>query len=89
MLVIAVDYDNTYDEIPDLLEPFMQSAKKAGHVVVIVTARNKDKHPISGLEHEIFYTDGQKKHDYMLEQGLSVDIWIDDYPELIGETRDA
>lgn len=85
MKIIGVDYDDTYTDMPELLEAFMQSATRAGHQVFIVTYRT----PADTIKSdwEVFYTSGTPKARYMREQGLDVDIWIDDYPELIGETH--
>jgi hypothetical protein len=84
---IAVDYDDTYTADVELFETFIKSAKSKGHVVFIVTFRNEKTHPIDGITHEIFYTNGTPKAEYMRGIGLEVDIWIDDWPELIGATR--
>lgn len=89
MKVIALDYDDTYTADPVLFGSFIKAAQAAGHLVVMVTARNKDSHPISdGPEGvEIFYTAGKMKAKYMQEAGIMPSIWIDDMPELIGSTR--
>lgn len=86
MSVISVDYDDTYTEDPEMFEQIMELMKKRGHIPVIVTARNKEKHPISS-RFEVFYTNGENKAQFMRNVGLEVDIWIDDWPELIGNTR--
>lgn len=87
MKTIAIDYDDTYTADEDLFESFIATAKAKGHVVVFVTYRNKDTHPITGIKHEIFYTAGQQKAEFMRNAGLEIDIWVDDWPELIGNTR--
>jgi hypothetical protein len=87
MKVIAVDYDDTYTADPELFESFISTAKTKGHVVVIVTFRNGEVDPLPSLAHEVFYTSGTEKANYMKEVGLEVDIWVDDWPELIGKTR--
>lgn len=86
MKVIGVDYDDTYTEMPELFEAFMQAARSKGHSVVIVTYRFPQDE-ITGLDWEVFYTSGTPKAQYMRDAGMEVDIWIDDYPELIGETH--
>lgn len=86
MSVISIDYDNTYTEDPEMFEQIMELMRKRGHQPVIVTARNKDKHPVKS-KFEVFYTDGKEKAPFMREAGLEVDIWVDDWPELIGKTR--
>jgi hypothetical protein len=86
MKVIAVDYDDTYTADPELFSSFIKAAQARGHLVVIVTARHSNK-PVSVEGCEVFYTDGAPKASHMNAAGLEVDIWIDDWPELIGPTR--
>lgn len=86
MKLISVDYDDTYSDDPELFESFIKLAQKRGHLVFIVTARNENQHvPIDFCE--VFYTNGELKAPYMKSQGLDIDIWIDDWPEIIGPTR--
>lgn len=87
-MVIALDYDNTYTEDPELWDTWIEHAKSRGHVVVCVTYRRAHdtvEHPMRGIE--VFYTGGIDKAPFMRDSGLSVDVWIDDWPELIGRTR--
>lgn len=87
MKVFGIDYDDTYSDDPDLFAQIVSLIKSRGHVAVIVTYRHgiKDKIPETGCE--VFYTGGTPKAQFMRDAGLEVDIWIDDYPELIGETH--
>jgi hypothetical protein len=87
MLYIAIDHDGTYDTDPETFDNVIKCFKEAGHYVFIVTARHPEKHKLD-LPYEIFYTNGEKKHKFMKEQGIDIDIWIDDWPELIGNTRE-
>lgn len=84
-LVIALDYDNTYSDDPVLWDGFIELAQKRKHIVVGVTFRRPDQ-PVD-MPIEVFYTSGVLKADYMREVGLEPSIWIDDWPELIGNTR--
>ena len=86
MNVISLDYDDTYTADPELFKAFADLAKSRGHIVVIVTAR-KESMPIPDVGCEVFYTNGKPKAQFMREQGLAVDIWVDDWPEVIGATR--
>ena len=86
MKIIAVDYDDTYTELPEIFEDFMKACKSKGHVVFFVTYRHPGIDKIE-TSWEVFYTGGKPKAEYMRSQGLEVDIWIDDYPELIGVTH--
>lgn len=84
-LVIALDYDNTYSDDPELWDQFIKIAQKRGHVVIGVTFR--EPHQVVEMPIEVFYTSGKFKADYMREVDLEPSIWIDDWPELIGRTR--
>lgn len=86
MKLIAVDYDNTYSDDPELFELFIKAAQERGHLVFIVTARAESQ-PVPVKSCEVFYTDGANKAPFMREHGLDIDIWVDDWPELIGTTR--
>lgn len=83
-LVIALDYDNTYTDAPELWDEFIKSATRRGHVVVCVTYRTPDMPIETEMQIPVFYTSGQLKADFMREYGLEPSIWIDDMPELIG-----
>lgn len=83
---IAVDYDDTYSACPEMFEAIMKTIKSYGHAVFIVSAR-KPSMVIPLPQWECFYTSGEKKADYMRSVGIDVDIWIDDWPELIGLSR--
>ena len=85
MKIIGVDYDDTYSEMPELFDLFMEAAKAKGHVPVIVTFRYPEDE--INVPWEVFYTSGTPKANFMRDCGMEVDIWIDDYPELIGQTH--
>ena len=84
-MIIALDHDETYTKDPELFDSFIELCKARKHIVVIVTYRK----PEQKIDHsiEVFYTSGKPKAEYMREQCFEPDIWIDDWPELIGKTR--
>jgi len=86
MQIIAVDYDNTYSDDEDMWRQLVEIMKKRGHLVVMVTARPPED-PINNVPLEIFYTSSKPKAEFMRGKGLEIDVWIDDWPELIGKTR--
>ena len=86
MKLFGIDYDATYSDDPELFDEFIRLAKSRGHHVVIVTYRD-ELQPIDIEGIEVFYTSGKHKAPYMRSIGYEPDIWIDDYPELIGDTR--
>ena len=81
---IALDYDGTYAEDPELWDLFIEQADERGHEVTIVTMRDGLVRPI---EHEVrcdvIYTNLNGKLDYCEALGIDFDIWIDDHPEWV------
>lgn len=84
-MIIAIDYDGTYDTYPDMWEQFISDND---HQIdfMIVTCRN----PGNPIEEplpdnvEVIYTDGQAKAPYLDNLGIIDDIiWIDNEPEYI------
>lgn len=93
-LLIALDYDKTFDADPKLWYMFISFATMAGHKVVLVTFRDQefDKTPLLlDLEKVIpvYYTGGVAKRWWCEHFGPGkVDIWIDDNPEsIIGNSK--
>lgn len=86
MKIFGIDYDETYSYDPELFDAFIKLAKDRGHHVCIVTFRDESQ-PVKVEGVEVFYTSGKYKAPYMRSIGYEPDIWIDDWPELIGDTR--
>lgn len=88
-LVIALDYDNTYDADPVAWDHFIKIFKGRGHHVVVLTFRDDryDKTPLLlDLEKSIpvYYTRGVAKRWWSDQFGPGkIDVWIDDRPEAI------
>jgi hypothetical protein len=87
---ISLDYDNTYTRDPDLWDNFITLCKQKGHKVYVVTMRYN--HPNESYEVNkallskvdgIFFTARKAKRPFMFEQGISIDVWVDDTPEWI------
>lgn len=83
IMIIALDYDETYSDAPMLFKPFVKLAKEQGHSVTFVTYRdgryieyNDDiEMDAFDLGIDVVYTGGkQKSHVF------KADIWIDDSP---------
>lgn len=83
MAKIALDYDQTYTADPILWDLFIENANEGDHEVMIVTYRDKDMPIDHKLHIPVFYTGFVAKRVYMKEQGIDIDIWIDDWPESI------
>ena len=83
---IAIDYDDTYTEDPELWDSFIAAAKNRGHKVYCVTRRNPLKaadirRAMELMDVEIiFVADGMTKRTATVVQ---IDVWIDDNPKTI------
>lgn len=58
--------------------------ESAGAAVFCITSRFPNV-PIVGFPRQVYYTCGQPKWEWAHENGISVDIWIDDMPSCIGD----
>ena len=92
-MVISLDYDNTYSCDRELWWQVVKLAQARGHTVICVSGRDnvplhrdaltKDLPP--GLP--IILCDHLLKRAAAEKQGWKIDVWIDDTPEGIGESR--
>ena len=58
--------------------------RKDGHEVICITARFPNIPIRTGMPCEIYYTCGQLKSEWAEDNGVNVDVWIDDTPACIG-----
>jgi hypothetical protein len=84
---IGLDYDNTYTRDPEFWNMFVMNAIKRNHKVYCVTLRipeqgNEVRSSIGRMV-PCYFTSMQSKSKYMLAQGISIDVWIDDMPDCI------
>lgn len=83
-MLIAIDYDKTWTTDPGFWSQFVASARQFGHSVVMVTGRRPSMPvPIVGIP--VVYTSNEMKRKAATAAGYSVDVWIDDTPETIGQ----
>jgi hypothetical protein len=86
-MIIAIDYDHTYSADPPMWNEIIKTMQAHGHLVYCVTARHQEhsKQPLAtiGKLCRVFFTDKTAKREYMLKQGIIINIWIDDKPEAI------
>ena len=86
-MLIAIDYDETYDQDFDLWEAFAHLAASRGHVVICVTCRTLPPGSVHKDERTpsfpVYCTTNQQKRPFMESLGIRVDVWIDDFPESI------
>lgn len=88
---IALDYDGTYTEAPEVWRQFVMGMMSEGHEVMIVTFRPPHcPVDINGLEEviDVYYTSAVPKRKYMESKGIHINIWIDDMPDLIVNESD-
>ena len=88
-LIISVDYDGTYSAAPSTFDMIITEFQANGHTCIIVTARDKDLHPVNvntNLALDVYYTSGELKDPFMAAKGIEVDIWIEDRPQSVGKT---
>ncbi len=84
---ISIDYDETYTCDPEAWDSVIKVLKGCGHTVYCVTMRHSDLHEslevmanLNGKVDAIFFTGRKGKKDFMYEQGININVWIDDMP---------
>lgn len=92
-MIISLDYDETYTKDPVLWGLFVAQARYRGHTIYCVTCREEAhggqevKDMLSLIVDGIYFTNGEMKEKYMLQQGIFVNVWIDDCPAMISQTH--
>ena len=85
LMIIAIDYDDTWSADPDLWAEFALSASKRGHCILIATNRR------SGLQElgwpVVYCSASFTKRQATRSAGYEVDVWIDDNPKVIEGRR--
>jgi len=87
---LALDYDDTYTRDPIFWDLMIDLAQSRGHKVYCVTARS-DSHSDEVYDalgrslgnDAILFTSGVAKRSYAYSQGINIDVWIDDNPNMI------
>lgn len=84
--IVAIDFDNTITADPVFYINLVKAYRNCDWEPIVCTLRdNMDENLLEIHEklHDagirIYTTDGKKKRAYMLHQGISVGMWIDDY----------
>lgn len=88
---IALDFDGTYTEDTTLWNRFIKEAQRRNHRVFLVTFRapeheslNQDMFDyLKSMKVPLIFTNRVPKRAFTESMGLSIDIWIDDNPDLI------
>lgn len=86
-LGICIDYDDTYTTDPVVWSQIIGLLRAAGADVFCISARFPNV-PITGFPGEVYYAAGKPKWEFAEEIGKKVDIWIDDWPAVIGDRSD-
>src|SRR5256885_387791 len=80
---ICVDYDDTFTSNRRVWTQVIETLRAAGANVFCITLRFPNC-PIRDFPGTVYYASGQKKWEFAEDNGIDVDIWIDDWPEVIG-----
>ena len=90
-MLIALDYDATYNAAPEQFDKIIALMKTFGWKVILATYRHSDKdyHPLfdhlKSLGVKCYFTDGKGKKEYLKNLGIEPNIWFDDNPRSILE----
>lgn len=89
---IALDYDGTYTEDPNLWLRFVLDAQACGHGVYVVTMRYPSEcedgmfdHRLKALGVPVVSTSRQAKAAACEALGIEIHVWIDDHPRAVHE----
>lgn len=84
----SFDFDNTITRDIEGTLHVMRYLQNRGHRVIVCTARMRDVFPedlqflIDG-GWEVYFSEHKSKDIYLREQGIFVDVWIDDCPDAV------
>jgi hypothetical protein len=83
----GIDFDDTFTADPELWSLFIELAESRGHRCVIVTQRapayEGELRDLVGADVAIAFCAGATKDQACRQLGLSVDVWVDDYPAAV------
>lgn len=89
-LVISLDYDRTFTAAPGMWRSFVALANERGNKVVCISRREETEQNVEEIRSAFAGMDvsdivlcgtAVQKRDAAAQRGISVDVWIDDYPE--------
>ena len=89
-MIISIDYDETYTCDPEAWDHVISLLREYGHTVYCVTMRYPDLGEalevmayLNDKVDAMFFTGRKAKKDFMFDQGICVNVWIDDMPTFI------
>lgn len=93
-MVIGMDYDDTYTRDPKSWNAFIMVMQASGHKVYLVTWRTPQEcdqgiRDVSRILDGVHFTSRKAKEKYMYDQGIRIDVWIDDNPYAILHTMEG
>lgn len=84
--IVAIDFDNTITADPEFYMNLVDTYRSREWEPVVCTLRDNMDDNLQEIRAKlrdagirVYTTDGKKKRAYMLHQGISVGMWIDDY----------
>ena len=86
-MIIALDFDETYNLAPDVFDAMISVFQQHGHQVILATYRHEklDYDPLFlRLERQgvkLYCTDGKAKKPFLEALGVAVAVWVDDNPK--------
>lgn len=91
---IAFDFDQTISDDPHLFTSVMGIFEHFGWHVIVVTYRlphvcPEDLDFLKEKGYKVYFTGHKAKDEFMREEGIHVDIWVDDEPQTIVQSWDA
>lgn len=85
---VSIDYDETFNVDPILFLKIIDLFRKSGFNVICCTVRSNHEREegFDILENngvKCYFTNHVQKNEYLKNEGINVDIWIDDDPASI------
>lgn len=87
--VFCLDFDNTFTADVELWSRWVEHAQQRGHRVICITGRRESFEARRELENalpsgvDVFFAYDEPKMSHADRFGITVDVWIDDWPDLI------
>lgn len=83
---VAIDFDNTITADPDFYIQLIKAFRQLDWEPLVCSLRSGSALNLAEIREKlqddpihIYTTDGQHKRDYLLQQGIQIGLWIDDY----------
>lgn len=93
MTTWAIDYDGTWTADPEAVAAFAALLRRRGHRVIVVTARASGHGEVmreaSAHVDRVLFSGPTLKAVYAASQGESVQVWLEDNPEMVGSDVDV